>query len=135
VITGQDIVNDAREMLGVRWHHQGRNEYGIDCIGLAIYIAKKRGLSDYDETGYGRLPESKRLWLALNAQMDRVKEMQPGDLLLMRFEIEPQHVAFYTGDSIIHALTQARKVVEHPLDQLWLSRVVAIFRFRGLSNG
>jgi cell wall-associated NlpC family hydrolase len=105
---------------------------GIDCVGLVIKVAHDLGLSDFDETGYGRLPEGKRLLSGLNAHMDRVKDYQMGDVLLMRFQTDPQHLAIVTDVGIIHALTQGRKVLEHSLDDIWRARIIAAYSFRGL---
>src|SRR5437660_820030 len=131
--TRQDIVDKARELLGVRWHHQGRSTAGIDCVGVPIWIAHELGLSEFDETGYGRLPEARRLIAGLNTNMDRVQgEPQMGDVLLMRFQTDPQHVAIVTDLGILHAYMATRKVVEHSLDDLWRSRVIAAYSYRGL---
>ncbi len=74
-----------------------------------------------------------------DAQFIRIpmEDIRPGDLLLMRFEQEPQHLAIvgdyeFGGLSIIHAYAQARKVVETRLDDVWLSRVVVAYRFQGI---
>ena len=67
-----------------------------------------------------------------------VSEMQPGDVLLFRFDQYPQHLAI-VGDypagglSIIHAFAQSRKVVEVRLDERWISRIVAAYRLTGVT--
>lgn len=132
--TRADIVAEARQWLGVRWHHQGRNRAGIDCIGLAIEVAHAFGLSRFDITDYSRQPDPVMMRALLAEHMDAiaVASALPGDLLLMRFERDPQHVAIMTDTGIIHAYAQARKVVEHRLDSQWKARIVGAYRYKGI---
>jgi len=130
MITPQDVVTTAREYLGVRWHHQGRNHAGVDCIGLVVIVAKRLGLIDFDVHGYGRIPDGNRLRSELGRLMVPVYESAPGDVILMRFADEPQHVAIATDKGIIHSYAQIRKVVEHCVDGIWERRIVASYRFK-----
>jgi hypothetical protein len=84
---------------------------------------------------YGREPHRNGLERVVEAgfgvAVDRAPE--PGDLLLMRFEREPHHLAFagdyvHGGLSMIHAYGTAGKVVEHRLDDAWRGRIVAVYR-------
>lgn len=132
-----DIVSKAREYVGTRWLHQGRVKgVGVDCIGLVVCVARELGLCDYDTTNYSRIPDGKVLRAGLDANMVLVRKsaMQPGDVLLIRFEEEPQHVAIVSDMGgrlgIIHAYAQVRKVTEHGLDELWLARTVGVYRFK-----
>jgi cell wall-associated NlpC family hydrolase len=53
-----------------------------------------------------------------------------GDVLLLRFDRDPQHLAILTGDgTIIHALQSVGKVVEHRLSPDWRARLVAAWEF------
>lgn len=133
MVTRQDVVDAAREFMGTRWHHQGRNRAGIDCIGLVIAVAHQLGLSDYDTTGYGRIPDGRVLCKLLDQHMQRTDNSNLGDVLLMRFEKNPQHVAIVTDIGIIHAYANARRVVEHRLDAVWAARVVGSYRFKGIA--
>ena len=130
--TGQDVIEVAREYLGVRWHHQGRNCVGIDCIGLVFAVAHRLGLSTYHTADYGRLPDGQCLRRLLAEHMDFTIVTQPGDVLLMRIEKQPQHVGIMTDIGIIHAYVQARKVVEHRIDDVWRDRIIAAYAFRGI---
>jgi hypothetical protein len=56
-----------------------------------------------------------------------------GDVLVMRFERDPQHFALVSQRTplhIIHAYAQAKKVVEHIVDATWRKRIVKAYRFR-----
>lgn len=129
----QDIVDAARGFLGVKWRHQGRNMAGVDCLGLVILVANQLGLSEFNSADYGRIPDGQRLRAGLTEHMDVTRTPQPGDVLLMRFEQHPQHVAIVTDRGIIHAYAQVRKVVEHRLDSVWSSRIVAAYSFKGIA--
>lgn len=54
----------------------------------------------------------------------------PGDILLMRFAGEPQHIALYTGATLIHSYASIRRVVEHRLDIKWARRIVQAYRIK-----
>lgn len=130
--TRQQIVDEARSYLGCRWHHQGRSRAGVDCIGLVIRVAHALGLSTFDIADYSRQPDPTMMRGLLALHMEPVASPQIGDVLLMKFEREPQHVAIVTDQGIIHAYAQARRVVEHRLDSLWKSRIVGAYQFKGI---
>ena len=134
LVTRADVIRTARSYVGVRWHHQGRSRAGIDCIGLIIAVAHDLGLSDYDITGYGRVPDGKALRAAMCEQMDLLTvPPQPGDVLLLRFDRNPLHTAIVTDSGMVHAFANMRRVVEHRIDALWNSRVVSAFAYRGIT--
>lgn len=149
VFLASEIVRAARGWVGTHFHHQGRLKAsmghggGCDCLGLLVGVAKELELKDqkgnplsqWDERGYGHLPDGRKMRLIFEFLFNEVppETMREGDLLLMRFERSPQHVAIVSrhpegGWGIIHALASARKVVEHRLDEIWRSRIVAVYR-------
>lgn len=130
--TRQDIVDEARKHLGCRWVHQGRSRAGVDCVGLVIKVAHGLGLSTFDIADYSRQPDPAMMRALLAEHMEPASKPQLGDVLLMRFEKEPQHVAIVTDIGIIHAYAQARRVVEHRLDSVWKSRIVGAYAFKGI---
>jgi uncharacterized protein YijF (DUF1287 family) len=78
---------------------------------------------------------------ALDAHLERVptSSMQPGDVVWIRFEREPQHLAIvgdyvHGGLSLIHAYNGAgpSRVCEHRLDAEWRNRIVAAWRYPGV---
>lgn len=131
------IVSAARQWIGTPFHHQGRvMGAGCDCIGLVVGVAIALGVPVRDASGYSRTPSGGHLQAALDAQLDRVQAVEPGRIVLMRFDGEPQHVGIvsrseFTGElTLIHAWAQARRVVEHHLDDTWHSRITAIYEYR-----
>lgn len=135
-MTADDILSAARGCIGTPFKHQGRIPgLALDCAGLVVSVAKSIGADYIDRPGYSRNPSGGLLESALDDQpcLDRVQDRQPGDVLLMRFSGEPQHLAIFTGENIIHSYLQAGKVCEHILDDVWSSRIVRVYRFKGLA--
>ena len=149
-VTRADIVAEAREWLGTRWQHQQAVKgLATDCLGLVRGVGVNTGLLPanfmqlpevQEFLGYGTAPDGRiQRGLALFLQRIPVAEMQPGDVPLMRFEQEPQHVGIVCdrpgGLGIIHAHTRARGrcVVEHDLDATWRARIVAAYAWPGVA--
>lgn len=148
MVTRTQVIAEARQWLGTRFHHQGHAKgVGCDCAGLVGGVCVALGLlpADFWETqfarfaGYGRQPHAGLLEAGCAAFLEPVHadSIQLADVLLFRFEAEPQHVGFvgdyvHGGFSVIHSLSTERKVVEHRLDSLWLSRVTGAYQIRGI---
>ena len=131
-MTAEQIIAAARECIGTPFAHQGRIlGRALDCAGVAVHVARQWHEVD-EPAAYGRLPNNAMLeyWLERQPFLERVAPPEAGDLLLMRFTGEPQHLAVFTGQTIIHAYQAAGKVVEHDLDAKWRRRIVRAYRFR-----
>ena len=126
------MVNKAREYVGTPYHHSGRDKNGVDCAGVLYCIFKDLGKPLRPIPMYGRLTTSKFL-------LDQVEEnftfvtghlddALPGDILLIRFNKTPQHLAVYTGDTIIHSYEKSGAVVEQRLNDMWKKRIVGVYR-------
>lgn len=146
--TSQCVVDAARSWIGTRFSHQGRRKKngadkgGVDCLGLLVGVADECGLMQhgkalarFDERDYGHYPCEKRLLEGLLKHFERYdkNEIQVGDVVLVRIDEHAQHVGIigdYASDefSLIHAYAPARVVVEHRLDESWMSRVVCVLR-------
>jgi cell wall-associated NlpC family hydrolase len=132
------IITEARNWVGTKFHHQGRiKQVGCDCLGLiigvgaALSLRSKTGklLIDVDIPGYLRRPSGIELKQALALHLDEVAELNPGNILLLNFANNSQHLAIYTGTSIIHADANIKKVVEHLLDEQWHGKLAAKYNF------
>jgi len=135
-LSPSDIVAAARELVGTPFRHQGRiPNIALDCAGLICAVAVTLGIEHVDIQGYGRYPHENLLKLTLDDQccLAPVKDMQIGDVLLMRFGREPQHLAIYAGETIIHSYEAVGNVCEHRLDDVWTSRIVAVYRFAAVA--
>jgi hypothetical protein len=85
-----------------------------------------------DFAGYARTPDGRTLRNAVETQAIPTSTRLPGDLLLLRFDREPQHLAIATDLGMIHSYAAARRVVEHRIDAEWLARIVGVWRFPGV---
>ena len=135
-MTAEDILAAARSFLGTPFRHQGRIPgLALDCAGLVVSVAKEIGADYIDRPGYSRNPSGGLLESALDDQpcLERVTDRQPGDVLLMRFSGEPQHLAIFTGENIIHSYEAVGKVCEHRLASVWAARIVRVYRFKGIA--
>lgn len=143
--TGAEIVAEGRTWLRTPFHHQGRVKgVGVDCGGVPLETGKALGLLPADAviTGYPRQPDGTSLLAHCDRWLVRIPRtaMAPGDVIVVRFDRDPQHVALlgdyrHGGLSMIHALGTPDgrgEVVEHRLDAGTLARLVAAYRFRGV---
>lgn len=139
-MTSEDIVFAARACLGTPFRHQGRIiGTALDCAGVLIQVAKAVGCNPIDVSGYGRVPANGQLEAVLDAQSDleRIVDMgarQAGDILLLRFSGEPQHLAVLTNENtIVHSYEAVGKCCEHRLSNVWAARIVRVYRFVGVT--
>ena len=136
-MTRDDIITAARDCLGTPFVHQGRIPgRALDCAGLIVAVAQSIGVEYVDQTGYSRSPSGGLLEAALDGQPGIMRiapaDRAAGDVLLMRFSGDPQHLAILAGTTIIHAWEAPGLVCEHDLTDLWGRRIVRVYRFRGL---
>lgn len=136
-MTPDAIIAAARSAIGTPFRHQGRTaSKALDCAGLVIHVARTVGIEHADVSGYARRPSGGLLESTLDEQpnLTRVFDMRPGDILLMRFSGDPQHMAILTADdTIVHAYAAGRKVCEHRFSAEWRARVVRVYRFTGVA--
>lgn len=144
------VVEAARAWLGTRWQHQGRvRGVGCDCAGLVLEVSRALELHTAEQlaeveaavAGYSRQPDGRLRGLCERLLHETTPElMQPGDVLLMRTERDPQHLGIAgpypaPGEmSLIHASALHRKVVEHRLDAVWRRAVVGVFVLPGVTD-
>lgn len=133
-----DIVDKARELIGTRYRHQGRNPAtGVDCVGLLVAVADSLGYPHTDMTVYRRVPQPEVLIGLMRDNLDEIplEEATIGDVVLMTVGgRKPRHAAIIASEStLIHSLNKpgVNRVVEHPI-KLWARGFVKAFRMRGV---
>ena len=134
-VTVEAVLAAARATIGTPFAHQGRVlGRALDCAGVAAYVATQLGVEFNEWPGYNRQPHDGLLESVMDSQpcLMVVYNQQPGDILLMRFTGDPQHVAITTGETMIHAYEAVGRVVEHRIDAVWQARIVKTYRFKGL---
>ena len=126
----------ARAYIGRPFRHRARGPKYFDCAGLAIRASLDCGyLVPFDLAVYGREPHKDGLREAVQKNMGQPVTDGPlvGDVLLMRFDADPHHIAIVgdhpQGLSLIHAYAAAERVVEHFMDARWRSRIVEVYRW------
>ena len=130
--SGARLAQAARACLGTAFHHQGRVAgVGVDCIGLVVVALRSIGFEVRDRLDYGMRPDGHALVEALIAHGGvRVDAAQEGDILLFRYDGQPQHVAIaLDGGRLIHSFAPAGGVVETGLGAYWKRRLVGVYRF------
>ncbi len=143
--TSQDIVTKARSWIGTPFHHQARLKgKGCDCLGLIVGVVRDLDLKDrngaplasHDDVTYSKEPDGAYLTRKIAELLDEVPvaEARAGDVALFKVRENPQHLAIlsdYEGTlGMIHCYAQARRVVEHRLDDDWKSRLIKVFRWQ-----
>lgn len=141
----ENIIEEAKACLGIEFHHQGRSEFGLDCAGLIIFVLKKVGLYEEgcDIKAYSRLPNGNKIGKLMSEYFDLISidEAKSGDILLFRFENNPQHLAWLEIDSennknMIHAygITSVNKVVINRFDEKWKNKLVSVYKIRNIES-
>ena len=126
------LLTAARACLGTPFHHQGRAPgVGLDCIGLIVVALRAAGVAVRDRTDYGPRPDGLSLIAALEDHGAKpASDIQAGDILVFRYDNQPQHVALATApEAMIHSFAPAGRVVETPLGAYWARRLVGVWRF------
>lgn len=132
-VCGDAIIDAARECLETPFLHQGRLPHkGLDCAGLLVHCFQSVRVPYDDSRGYPRHPYRGLIKSILDHQPSlmtvRDSALFPGAVLLMAIHREPQHVAIYTGSTIIHSYSGIGRVVEHHLDPRWEKRIKRVYQ-------
>ena len=150
-VTRDQIVDEARSWLGVRWRHQGRNRSGVDCGGLVTVVGQALGImpAAADAFGYARLPtlyllvETLATWMRrkTGAEFD---DRRPGDVVVLLPNDTykwPSHIGILSrlpsGDlGMIHSYNGLKKkgadVVLETHYEPWRKNTVAVLAYHGL---
>ncbi len=135
---GPIVLSHARALVGVRWRHMGRDENGLDCIGLVLVAAARAGVSLPNPGKYAREPSGDDLRRAIAAHLDPVAlpAVRDGDVLLFASGRWGGHVGIasthpvYGVSSVIHAFLPRAGVVEEVRGAQYGRDPVAAFRWR-----
>lgn len=135
------IVAAARKYTGVKFRHLGRSPRALDCAGLVWRAYADCGVTLPDFLHYGREPHDDGLIRHVTHALGepvavapvREDQLRVGDVIVVRFDIEPHHVALITdyplgGLAMIHADGHNGKVIEHRLAHKQIARITHVFR-------
>lgn len=134
-IKREDILRVARTFLGTKFHHQGRLKgVGVDCIGLVVGVCKELEIPHIDYIHYSMRPDGTALRREIAKSLDAISRANklPGDIAIFKVGLAPRHIGIITDVGIIHTYRQVGYVVEHHMDEEWIKKLVAVYRFRGI---
>lgn len=121
-VNGRQVVNDALIYRGVKYVLGGEGLEGIDCSGLTKVCLGNQGIGFTHRSSLQ----------ALNGKYIEFGEMQPGDLVYFRDNIDTRylsHVGIYLGrGQFIHASQSAGKVVVSALSESYFKSHYAFAR-------
>lgn len=146
MIARQAVVDEARKWLGAPFVHQGRVPQGIDCLGIVGRVGIALGVetsaqweADQEVSDYGlAVHRPDVLVRKCDQYLDRIALAAAGlgDILLMRFNVFPQHFAIVSRLSpmyVIHAYSSpsVNRVTENGVHVAG-AKLYRAYRFRGV---
>jgi cell wall-associated NlpC family hydrolase len=141
------VVEEARSWAGTPFRHQARVKgVGVDCAQLVIAVGEAAGVMRIDPAAwrpwaaYGRAPNPRRMRQCLETFMIEVTDdgvWRPGDVMWCEWRDDlPMHLAILADHkgrlTMIHALSDVGKVVEHGFTAEWPARATSWWRYPGL---
>lgn len=147
-MSAQAVIAEARTWIGTPFRHQAKCKgVGVDCVQLIAGVGEAAGVMTIDPgkaaafAGYGRVPNPARMGEALRIFMTPIEagDARPGDVAWLQWrENLPMHLAILSEHkgrvTIIHALAEIGRCVEHGFTQEWRDRVVSYWRYPGLAE-
>lgn len=125
------ITELARECVGTPFYHQGRVKgVGMDCAGVVAYVLDGLNLPYNDAKGYPRTPFDGMLKKCLDDEpsLHEISSIEPGCVILMRVTNDPQHLAIWTGEKIIHGSLEVGMVAEQSMPPSRKAKIVSCYR-------
>lgn len=135
-VSGLAIYRAAKAREKTAFRHLGRDETGLDCIGLGIVACREAGIlaPDFDVRNYSRTPNGhgfiRELAKAGLRRAPAAIRDKPGIIMTCRYGREPMHLAIIgPNQTMVHADSRAGKVVVHALNAAWQQRITAYWHF------
>ena len=138
-----NIVRVARSKIGIPWKHQGRNEHGLDCVGLIVSCSKELGITDFDFFRYSPRPQSRKFveefYKAGCAPIEpfMLTSFRPGDIVVLAYGKYPMHCGVYATlegiPRLIHSSAVGRRCREEDLVVPLSDQVFGGFRYPGVT--
>lgn len=137
-VTGQEIVDSARNCLGYKWSHQraSRKDRECDCIGMIKLIIEDHNLNYSWRGNYERVPQNEEMLKELRAHLIEIPldEIQHGDIIAFKLKGTVTHIGVYCNDkeysTLIHSDLRPRKVVEVTYHPVFANIAHSAYRFK-----
>lgn len=141
--TPSSVLSEGREWLNTPYHHQAMVKgVGADCVGFVVGVGLNTGalvltqqqIKEY--SGYGRLPNPRIMEKAMRRHLCALssRELVVGNVAWLEWRGGlPMHLAL-VGElngtpTLLHAISDVGKVVEHALTRQWEERIVSFWRY------
>lgn len=128
------VVAEARSWVGTPFHWQARVKgVGCDCMGLVAGVAEALGRSEGARARWDyKLVPAAELRAGLADIFDEADEPDAGDILLLRVNRKPQHLAIYCGGNrMIHTYARGpQRVIEVPMGNVWRAALDSVWTWR-----
>lgn len=113
---GEQLVNTAKQYLGIRYVWGGMSTSGFDCSGFVNYVYKQHGYSMYRVAQ--DIYNNDGTWVSKDS-------LRPGDLVFFGYSASSiSHVGMYIGDGqFIHSSSGAGQVVITDLSSNYYTRM------------
>lgn len=131
-IRGVEVYAHAQSLIGVRFRLHGRDESGLDCVGLIVLVYARAGfiisdaLRDYPLRGVSLARIEQGLEQAGFVRRDGGP--QCGDVVVIDCGHSQYHLVLMGEVSHVHAHAGLRRVVETPGNP---ESIKALFRYCG----
>lgn len=139
---GALIAAEAEGWIGVPFKWQGRVRAGCDCKGLVAGVARACGRTEGDSLhalagDYRFKVDTARLLAGLADLFNRAAEIAPGDVLLLKVDGKPQHLAIAapTEGKPTRAIQAAHDLGKVVVGRVTRDMVHSIWRWRDLGEG
>lgn len=145
IITADDIIAEARKLIGTRFVHQGRDpRLGFDCVGALVCVADALGVAHSDDKTYALRPNRRGVMRRIMidsgcVQRESIDLDRHGDILTFWYAARgvEYHAGFLATDrgrpTVVHALP-GKGMVEHGINDFWRDRLVGQFRPPGITE-
>ena len=125
------LTEIARTWLGTKWvHHQSKKGIGCDCVGFLYGVAEEAKINlPPIPKPYPRLPKHNDIKTYLETNFTITDTIEKDTILLIEYNGIYCHVAIATSENtMIHADSSHKKVIEHEIDEYWLKRIKEIYK-------
>lgn len=122
-VAGKQIVDFAKQYIGVKYIWAGNTPKGFDCSGFTQYILKN----------FGVILEHSASSQFSNGEKISKENLEPGDLVFFTtYKSGPSHVGIYIGSNqFIHASTGQKRITTTSLNSsYYLRRYLGARRYK-----
>lgn len=142
-VSVEQWCEEVRKYVGVPYRHQGRNQYGLDCVGLVVFCMDNLGIlpEGYKAPHNYGYNVTQKLIEHIADWCEPTDVLEPGTMLSIRYakHLPTTHVLLYMGgkhNTFVHSTgVGVRKgVQEVRYGEPWVRRTTGIWRLPGIHS-